>query len=91
MRLHSYEFPLIEGKNWKEEALTKYDIPQLIKDIPEQFPPFCTTEESCLIKNLYKNSFIKNIKEDNIEEPIPNKKNNYCDICKKTFLDYLNI
>lgn len=50
-KLHYYEFPTIKEIKWRSGAITKYDIPQYINDIPEDFPTFCTMKEFGIIKN----------------------------------------
>ena len=65
-KIHYYEFPIIKELKWRNGAKTKYEIPQFINDVPEDFPVFCTIKEAGMIKN-YQNKMKK--KEDK------NKKN----------------
>lgn len=50
-KTHYYEFPLIKELKWRNGAKTKYEIPQYINDVPEDFPVFCTIKEAGAIKN----------------------------------------
>ena len=49
-KIHFYEFPLIKEQKYKFGAVTKYDIPQYIRGIPDDFPPICTLKEAAIIK-----------------------------------------
>ena len=51
-RIHYYEFPVIKELKWRNGAKTKYEIPQYINDIPEDYPVFCTIKEAGMIKNI---------------------------------------
>ena len=51
-KTHFYEFPLIKELKYKNGAKTKYDIPQYIENMPEEFPVFCTVKEAASIRNI---------------------------------------
>jgi hypothetical protein len=50
-KIHYYEFPKIKEAKWRNEAISKYDIPQLFDNVPEEFPSLCTTKEVGRIKS----------------------------------------
>ena len=64
-RIHYYEFPIIKELKYKNAAKTKYDIPQYICDIPNDFPLFCTIKEAVVIKN-YQNKLKKKEEKNKI-------------------------
>ena len=99
-KIHFYEFLIIKEVRWRNGAKTKYEIPQYINDVPEDFPIICTIKEAGSIKN-YNNKLKKkeeklknnankenaNPKEninDILDEPLPNEMHKYCHLCKKT-------
>ena len=49
--MHFHEFPIIKEAKWKMGALTKYDIPQYIRNMPEEYPPICTIKEASILRN----------------------------------------
>ena len=49
--LHLHEFPLIKENKYKIGAVSKYDIPQYIREIPEEYSAFCTIKEAGKLKN----------------------------------------
>ena len=53
-KMHAHEFPLIKEAKWRNGALTKYDIPQYIRNIPEEYSAICTLKEAGMIKNFKK-------------------------------------
>ena len=53
-KLHFHEFPLIKENKWKKGAKSNYDIPQYIKDIPEEYPPICTMKEAGTLRAIKK-------------------------------------
>ena len=50
--LHLHEFPLIKENKYKIGAVSKYDIPQYIREIPEEYSAFCTIKEAGKLKNI---------------------------------------
>lgn len=98
-KLHYHEFPEIVESILKEGAITQYDIPQYIRNIPEGFSNFCTTWEAVKVKQYMENynisnakkkdniSINKEIQQDIFQEPVP--KNDYCHLCYRKFDDYL--
>ena len=80
-KTHYYEFPIIKEMKWRNGAKTKYEIPQFINDIPDDFPFFCTIKEAGAIKN-YQNKLkkkeekIKNKSKPKSKENKVDKKNN---------------
>ena len=53
-KVHLHEFPLIKENKYRNVAKTKYDIPQYISDIPEEYPPICTLKEAGTVRNIKK-------------------------------------
>ena len=53
-KIHFHEFPVIKENKWRNGAKTKYDIPQYIRNIPEEYPAICTTKEAGMVKNIQK-------------------------------------
>ena len=53
-KIHFHEFPVIKENKWRNGAITKYDIPQYIRNIPEEYPAICTTKEAGMVKNIQK-------------------------------------
>ena len=97
-----YSFPLIKKEIFRNNALTKYDIPQYIKGMPDGYSIICTIEEAAKIRNYEKKIEKKEVEKNDIEktgnyeldddffkEPEPKKNNNYCHICRKKFDNYL--
>lgn len=90
-KLLSYDF---SNKNEKTNELV-FDIPYFHRDIPEGFSVFCTDEENRLINEYINNKKIKSQekKEKNKEEyitdePLPNKTNFICQLCRKRYDNY---
>ena len=52
--MHLHEFPVIKESKWRIGAITKYDIPQYIRNIPEEYPAICTIKEAGMVKNIKK-------------------------------------
>jgi hypothetical protein len=52
--MHFHEFPAIKESRWRNGALTKYDIPQYIRNMPEEYPAICTIKEVGMLKNIRK-------------------------------------
>ena len=50
-KIHLHEFPVIKENKWRNGAITKYDIPQYIRNIPEEYPAICTIKEAGILKN----------------------------------------
>ena len=76
-KIHYHEFPLIKENKWKNGAITKYDIPQYIRDIPEEFPAFCTIKEAGSLRNIKKREEKKKkILDNNTQTNIDNNSNN---------------
>ena len=57
-KVHYYDFPIIKEVKWRNGAKTKYEIPQYINDIPEDFSVFSIIKEAGIIKN-YQNKLKK--------------------------------
>ena len=53
-KMHLHEFPVIKESKWRIGAITKYDIPQYIRNIPEEYPAICTIKEAGMVKNIKK-------------------------------------
>ena len=53
-KMHFHEFPVIKESKWRIGAITKYDIPQYIRNIPEEYPAICTIKEAGMVKNIKK-------------------------------------
>ena len=53
-KIHLHEFPVIKESKWRIGAITKYDIPQYIRNIPEEYPAICTIKEAGMVKNIKK-------------------------------------
>ena len=51
-KMHFHEFPVIKESKWRIGAITKYDIPQYIRNIPEEYPAICTIKEAGMVKNI---------------------------------------
>ena len=81
-RMHLYEFPVIKENKWRIGAITKYDIPQYIRNIPEEFPVFCTIKEAGMLRNIKKKEEKKKKIQDNNNNIILNndKNNNLANI-----------
>ena len=96
-----YEFPLIKKEIFKNNSLSKYDIPQYIKGVPEGYSIICTIEEAVKFRNhekkMEKKMEKKEIEEKSnfefndiiLNEPEPKKNHNFFHICKKKFDNYL--
>ena len=89
-KLLSYDFSYTD----KETNKTKYEIPYLHHEVPEGFSVFCTDEENKLIYDYLKKKKLKsneNAKDKNkedyahIAEPVPNKTNFICQLCRMRF------
>ena len=52
--MHFHEFPAIKESRWRNGALTKYDIPQYIRNMPEEYPAICTVKEAGMLRNIKK-------------------------------------
>ena len=68
-----YSFPLIKKEVFRNSALTKYDIPQYIKGMPDGYSIICTIEEATKIRNHEKNFFVSYVIISKISKK---KKNN---------------
>ncbi len=66
-KMHCYEFPIIKELKWRNGAKTKYEIPQYISDIPEDYPVFCTIKEAGMIKNKLKKKEDRKKNKSNIK------------------------
>ena len=75
-KLHFYEFPLIKENRWKKGAKSNYDIPQYIKDIPEEYPPICTMKEAGTLRAIKKKEEREKEKEKNKKLQLESKNNN---------------
>ena len=53
-KMHFHEFPEIKESKWRNGAVTKYDIPQYIRNMPEEYPAICTIKEVGMLKNIRK-------------------------------------
>ena len=53
-KIHLHEFPIIKESRWRNGAKTKYDIPQYIRNIPEEYPAICTIKEAGILRNIKK-------------------------------------
>ena len=53
-KVHIHEFPIIKEGRWRNGAKTKYDIPQYIRNIPEEYPAICTIKEAGILRNIKK-------------------------------------
>ena len=89
-KLLSYDFSYFD----KEKNKTSYEIPYFHQDVPEGFSVFCTDEENKLIydylrkKKLKPNENNKDKKKEDyahIAEPVPNKTNFICQLCRSRF------
>jgi hypothetical protein len=95
-----YEFLEIEEAIFRNNSISKYEIPQYIQDIPEGFSIFCTLWEASKVKQYVQltkeeqdrlgvgENEENNKDNDNVmKEPIP--KTNFCHLCRRNFDDYL--
>ena len=73
-KMHVYEFPLIKEAKYKNSSLTKYEIPQYIKGIPEDFSAICTAKEAGIIKNIIRKE--EREKKKKIQSDLEIKKTN---------------
>ena len=71
-----YEFPLINKEIYQNSALSKYDIPQYIKGIPEGYSVICTIEEATKIRN-HEKKMEKKIQKSETEKKEIDKKTNF--------------
>ena len=72
--MHFHEFPLIKESKWKSGALTKYDIPQYIRNMPEEYPPICTIKEAGALRNNKKKEEKEKKKKMQIDLELNNNK-----------------
>lgn len=88
-KLLYYDFCNLNEKN--NELVI--DIPYFHRDIPEGFSVFCTDEENRLINDYINNKKIKTEKKNKeefiTEEPLPNKTNFICQLCRRRYDNYL--
>ena len=72
--MHFHEFPIIKEAKWKMGALTKYDIPQYIRNMPEEYPPICTIKEASILRNNKKKEEKEKKKKMQIDLELNNNK-----------------
>ena len=72
--MHFHEFPVIKEAKWKMGALTKYDIPQYIRNMPEEYPPICTIKEASILRNNKKKEEKEKKKKMQIDLELNNNK-----------------
>jgi hypothetical protein len=72
--MHFHEFPVIKEAKWKTGSLTKYDIPQYIRNMPEEYPPICTIKEASILRNNKKKEEKEKKKKMQIDLELNNNK-----------------
>jgi len=79
--MHFHEFPAIKESRWRNGALTKYDIPQYIRNMPEEYPAICTVKEAGMLRNIKKKEEKEKKKKMQIDLELNNfkkeKENNF--------------